>query len=197
MSLKIAENMPMPRSNPIPEEAYLDSPELDQNPTKTLRVIKRNGSVTSFDTHKIAIALTKAFLAVEGGRAAESARVHELVENLANQVSEILHRRLSNHGTVHIEDIQDQAELALMRAGEHAVARNYVLYRESRKKIRDQNNAGPAVPGILRVKDKNGLLKALDTERLHILLTEACENLPEVNKQLIFEDTLKNLFEGI
>lgn len=169
-----------------------------QLPTeKTLKVIKRNGTAASFNKEKISVAMTKAFLAVEGGRAAESARVHELVEKLSNQILDILYKRFFALGTVHIEEIQDQVELALMRAGEHAVARDYVLYRESRKKIREQNSQPTAIPGILRVKQKDGLLKPLDTERLNIVLSEACENLSDVDKQLIFEDCVRNLFEGI
>ena len=44
-----------------------------------MRVIKRNGSVVPFDQEKIAIAITKAFLAVEGGAAAASTRIHKKV----------------------------------------------------------------------------------------------------------------------
>jgi ribonucleoside-diphosphate reductase alpha chain len=65
------------------------------------------------------VAMTKAFLAVEGDSAAASSRIHERVAELTEQVVGALTRRLSGGGTVHIEDIQDQVELALMRAGEH------------------------------------------------------------------------------
>ena len=113
-------------------------------PYSTLQVIRRNGKVTAFDADKIAVAVTKAFLAVEGGNAAASGRVHEMVANLTRQVTENLTRRNPDGGMVHIEDIQDQVELALMRAGEHKVARDYVLYRESRAKEREA-----AVEGIV------------------------------------------------
>ncbi|MCY0871286.1 MAG: ATP cone domain-containing protein [Acidithiobacillus caldus] len=93
------------------------------------RVIRRNGSVVPFDASKIQVAMTKAFLAVDGGTGAASARVRDLVGRLTAQVVETLERRQPGGGTLHIEDIQDQVELALMRAGEHEVARAYVLYR--------------------------------------------------------------------
>ena len=93
-------------------------------------VIRRNGSVVSFEPSKIAIAVTKAFIAVNGGQAAASARIRELVDNLTQMVVVALMRRQPNGGTFHIEDIQDQVELSLMRSGEHDVARSYVLYRE-------------------------------------------------------------------
>jgi ribonucleoside-diphosphate reductase alpha chain len=94
-----------------------------------IRVIKRNGTVVSYDQSKISVAITKAFLAVEGGNAADSTRIHESVSELSAQISEIFNRRMPSGGTIHIEDIQDQVELALMRTGEHKVARSYVIYR--------------------------------------------------------------------
>ena len=100
------------------------------------KVIRRNNKVTSFDPSKINVALTKAFLNVEGGKAAASTRVHEKVEELSDQISNALTRRMPGGGTVHIEDIQDQVELALMRAGEQKVARAYVIYREERSRER-------------------------------------------------------------
>ena len=106
----------------------------DQSITSTapgqLRVIKRNGKVVSYDDDKITVAISKAFLAVEGGTAAASSRIHETVARLTEQVSATFKRRMPSGGTIHIEEIQDQVELALMRNGEQKVARDYVLYRE-------------------------------------------------------------------
>ena len=99
-----------------------------------MRVIKRNGSVVSYDAEKIAIAITKAFLAVEGGAAAASTRIHNEVNELANAITITFSRRMPSGGTLHIEEIQDQVELELMRTGEQKVARAYVLYREERRK---------------------------------------------------------------
>ncbi|MEQ1883208.1 MAG: ATP cone domain-containing protein, partial [Burkholderiales bacterium] len=99
-------------------------------------VIRRNGSVVGFEPGKISVAMTKAFLAINGGQGAASARVRELVESLTDLVVNSLVRRQPNGGTFHIEDIQDQVELSLMRSGEHEVARAYVLYREARAKAR-------------------------------------------------------------
>jgi len=104
--------------------------------TPAYQVIRRNGAVTPFDAAKITIAVTKAFLAVEGGRAAASRRVHEVVEELTGQVVAALKRRGDTGRTFHIEEIQDQVELALMRGEHHKVARAYVLYREERAKQR-------------------------------------------------------------
>ena len=112
----------------------------------TCQVIRRNGKVTGFDASKIAVAVTKAFLAVEGGSAAASSRIHETVQDMTDQVIGALLRRMPSGGTMHIEDIQDQVELALMRAGEHKVARSYVLYREQRARERAAKAADTAEP---------------------------------------------------
>src|SRR3546814_18222089 len=92
--------------------------------------IRRNGAVVGFEPGKIAIAMTKAFLAVNGGQGAASARVRELVETLTARVVNSLVRNRPSGGTFHIEEITDQVELALMRSGGHDEARAYVLYRE-------------------------------------------------------------------
>src|SRR5262249_38395384 len=100
------------------------------------KIIRRNGAVVGFEPSKISIAVTKAFLAVNGGQGAASARVRELVEQLTANVVAALVRRQPAGGTFHIEDVQDQVELSLMRSGEHDVARAYVLYRAKRMEER-------------------------------------------------------------
>ena len=165
-------------------------------------VIRRNGKVTAFDASKISVAITKAFLDVEGGTAAASTRVHEKVKELAEQVIRGVTRRQSSGGTVHIEDIQDHVELALMRAGEQKVARAYVIYREERARARIEKEKeadieqADATDGI-NVKTRNGTLKKLDMERLVAVVNEACSGLEHVDGSLITEDTRRNIFDGV
>lgn len=116
------------------------SPSLTATAPGQLKIIKRNGTVVPYTHDKIAVALTKAFLAVEGGTAAASPRIRELVTALTGQVSNTFMRRLPSGGTLHIEDVQDQVELALMRSGEHKVARSYVLYRAVRARARAEKD---------------------------------------------------------
>ncbi|AJY43200.1 ribonucleoside-diphosphate reductase subunit alpha [Burkholderia humptydooensis] len=165
------------------------------------KVIRRNGSVVSFEPSKIAIAVTKAFLAVNGGQGAASARVRELVEQLTQTVVRALVRSRPNGGTFHIEDIQDQVELALMRGGEHNVARAYVLYREKRHLERVHAGEAAAVEssaaGGINVTD-NGVTRALDLNALRALIVSACEGLGDaVNPEPIVAETVKNLYDGV
>jgi ribonucleoside-diphosphate reductase alpha chain len=164
-----------------------------------LRVIKRNGTVVPYTDDKITVAITKAFLAVEGGTAAASSRIHETVARLTEQVSATFKRRMPSGGTIHIEEIQDQVELALMRSGEQKVARDYVIYRESRSQARKSGAATDIAqphPSI-RVTHLDGTVAPLDMGRLDTIIREACEGLAEVDGALIQKETLKNLYDGV
>src|SRR6478736_5207382 len=164
------------------------------------KVIRRNGSVVSFEPSKISIAVTKAFLAVNGGQGAASARIRELVEQLTDSVVSALLRRQPAGGTFHIEDVQDQVELALMRSGEHDVARAYVLYRAKRMEERAQQQAARApVSGApqLHVME-NGQRRLLDMEQVRTLITAACIGLEKhVDAEAILAETVKNLYDGV
>ena len=163
-----------------------------------LRVIKRNGAVVAYDESKISVAITKAYLAVEGGNAAASSRIHESVAQLASQITVIFRRRMPSGGTIHIEDIQDQVELALMRTGEHKIARSYVIYRAEHTRLREQKQEAeqPKHPEIT-VTFEDGQQGLLDTVRLRTVITEACEGLNDVSGETIYNETLKNLYPGV
>ncbi len=176
------------------------SPDIRANAPGGLKVIRRNGKVTNFDANKIAVAMTKAFLAVEGGSAAASRRVHDLVQSLTEQLSEAVMRRNPAGGTIHIEDIQDQVELALMRSGEHKVARAYVLYREEQKRKRADEAAKKQTgkpEHLVNITLADGSTRPLDLERLRRLVTEACSGLEAVTVESILDDTCRNLFDGV
>ena len=160
------------------------------------RVIRRNGGTTPFDAAKITVALTKAFLAVEGGQAAGSARVHDLVEELTRQTVVALTRRADAGRTFHIEEIQDQVELALMRGGHHKVARAYVLYREERAAERARA-AAPSAEPVLHVAAADGSRRPLDMARLTRLVEEACAGLADVAAEPVLAETRRNLYDGI
>jgi ribonucleoside-diphosphate reductase alpha chain len=163
------------------------------------KIIRRNGAVVSFEPSKIAVAMTKAFLAVNGGQGAASARVRELVDQQTQNVVRALLRSRPNGGTFHIEDVQDQVELALMRSGEHDVARAYVLYRERRAQERAQAGETQQQPAFigLNVTD-GGISRPLDMVALRNVIVSACEGLGDaVDPEPILKETVKNLYEGV
>jgi len=152
-----------------------------------------------FQPDKISVAMTKAFLAVEGSSVAASQRIHEVVAELTRQVVEALTRRSDSLRALHVEDIQDQVELALMRGGHHKVARAYVLYREERARERAAAAAAAAAPPapVLMVKGRDGTLRPLDGAKLHRLVAEACQGLADVSAEPVLTEAHRNLYDGI
>jgi ribonucleoside-diphosphate reductase alpha chain len=196
--MQIAADVTTPQS--IPGTTTLADVSAEVQPVfSQYKIIRRNGAVVGFEPGKISVAVTKAFLAVEGGQSAASARIRELVAALTDAVVGALVRRQPAGGTFHIEDIQDQVELALMRSGEHEVARAYVLYREKRSEARAQEAAQkkPAPQGQLHTVE-DGVRRPLDLGRLEELIASACEGLGEVvDPKLILAETLKNIYDGV
>ncbi|MDO3386919.1 ribonucleoside-diphosphate reductase subunit alpha [Gilvimarinus sp. SDUM040013] len=177
--------------------------DLEATAPGQLRVIKRNGTVVPFDASKIAVAMTKAFLAVEGGTAAASSRVHETVDNLTKQITATFKRRMPSGGTVHIEDIQDQVELVLMRSGEQKIARDYVLYREEHARIRAEKKpevtdveADPDYPALQITLD-DGSSALLDMARVRTVVREACAGLEDVDEKAILDEAMRSLYNGV
>src|ERR1700704_3568681 len=162
-------------ASPALGAALAEAGDAARNPYSEYKVIRRNGAVVGFEPAKISVAVTKAFLAVNGSQGAASARIREIVSGLTEAAVGALVRRQPQGGTFHIEDIQDQVELALMRSGEHDVARSYVLYREERTKLRAQEKSSKSEGGIHVVE--GGQRKALDRQALQRLVESACEGL--------------------
>ena len=196
MQTQIPGNTPS-APGPVPGHAIPAAPgELSGD---NYKVIRRNGKITRFDATKISVALTKAFLAVEGGQAAASRRIHETVERLTRGVQEALFRRSPDGGVVHIEDIQDQVELELMRSGEHKVARAYVLYREQQAARRAAEQAAQETPAEPRlyVLMSDGERRPLDENALRARIRHACDGLEDVDPDRLLEESLRNVFDGI
>jgi len=198
----VGENQPSAQLRPTAQRAEQVAPDSALAPGVALsdfKVIRRNGSVVAFEPAKIAIAMTKAFLAVNGGQGAASARVRELVDRLTGTVVGALTRGKPAGGVFHIEDIQDHVELALMRSGEHEVARAYVLYRERRAQERaarqkDASQAAPAAPNVV----DGGVSRPLDRAALRALVESACAGLAEyVDVDAVLSETVKNLYDGV
>ncbi|MCA0975655.1 ribonucleoside-diphosphate reductase subunit alpha [Halomonas denitrificans] len=173
-----------------------DRPSVSVTAPNTLRVIKRTGDVVPFDAGKIAVAISKAFIAVEGDNAATSSRVRDFVKHSAEAIEHTFARRLADGGTVHIEDIQDQVELVLMRSGEQKVARAYVLYREEHARARQDSGIAKPHP-TLNVTAADGSRRPLDLGRIETLVFDACEGLENVDPNKIVQDSLKNLYDGV
>ena len=162
------------------------------------QIIRRNGAVVPFQPNKIAVAMMKAFLAVHGTQGAASASVRQTVDELTQTVMRAMMRSRPGGGTFHIEDVQDQVELGLMRGGHHEIARAYVLYREKRTQERARLPQSQApVATLIQVMD-GGKKVALDIQNLQALITACCANLGlEVKPDPIVQETMRNLYDGV
>ena len=182
----------------LPATRVAASAAADSAAYQGYQIIRRNGSVVSFEPNKVAVALMKAFLAVHGTQGAASASVRETVDSLTESVVRGLLRSRPGGGTFHIEDVQDQVELSLMRGGHHEVARAYVLYRERRAQERTkQVQLAVAAEPVLRVTD-NGQRRPLDLPRLEGLIESACAGLgADVTPAPIMAETKRNLYDGV
>ena len=162
------------------------------------QIIRRNGAVVPFEPQKIAVAMMKAFLAVRGTQGAASASVREVVDVLTHNVVRALVRSRPGGGTFHIEDVQDQVELGLMRSDHHEIARAYVLYRERRaqERARQAEQQAPQTH-TLHVLYGNDRVP-LDMAQLRGLIESACAGLgADVHAEPIVQETLRNLYDGV
>jgi ribonucleoside-diphosphate reductase alpha chain len=171
----------------------------DSTRASLYKVIRRNGSVVGFEPSKITVAMTKAYLAAHGNQSAASARARELTQQLTDAVMGALMRVKPEGGAIHIEEIQDQVELALMRSGEHEVARAYVLYREKRTQERAaQAKTKEADQELILHVVEDGVRKPLDLLRLRALIVSSCDGLHgSADADLILKATLKDLYDGV
>ncbi|MDC1107848.1 ribonucleoside-diphosphate reductase subunit alpha [Gammaproteobacteria bacterium] len=183
----------------IESTTSIPSEDLNITAPGKLRVIKRNGKVVSFEEDKIKIAVTKAFLANESGNAAASERIHRKVEDITKDVQDIFKRRMPSGGTLHIEEIQDQVELQLMRSEEYIVARKYILYREERasERTKDKSQHTTVEAPAISVTKKDGTKVPLDINRLASVVNHACEGLEDVSADSILTESIKNLYDGV
>ena len=168
------------------------SPNFALKPGK-MRVMKRNGKVVAFDREKIKVAIMKAFLAVEGSSAAASTRIHDQVEQLTDDVVSVFERRMPSGGSLHIEDIQDQVELQLMRNEHQQVARSYVLYREERKNQRNEEQLKRETTSQKSEESSNNEAGEGFEGKVH----KACEGLDDVNPEELIEAIKATAYEGI
>ncbi len=192
---------PSPVRGTTTQQAYDAAPNLDVNSAGMsvhYQIIRRNGSVVPFVPSKIAVAMMKAFLAVHGTQGAASASVRETVEALTEAVSRALMRSRPSGGTFHIEDVQDQVELGLMRGGHHEIARAYVLYRERRAQERAlAKQSKEVIEPTLHVLE-NGERIPLDLGFFNNIIAAACEGLGEdIKAEPIMAETVRNLYDGV
>lgn len=178
-----------------------DSPPFQVHSNGQIQVIKRTGRAVPFDGAKIANAMTKAFLAVEGQQASGSTRVRSAVTSITEDICQRLQRRLPSGGSVDIEDIQDLVELGLMRLGFQKIARAYVLYREEQTlKRAEQQSSQPQEPAQkdpLYVITADGQQQPLDLKQVEETIRWASDGIADIDVELLIKNTRNALYNGM
>ena len=159
--------------------------------------VKRDGTAVAFDRSKISVAMAKAFADEMGVEMASSASIRDKVSKLTQDVVDAFLRRMPAGGSVLIEDIQDQVELALMRGGEHKVARSYVLFRERHAEKRAaQLAAQAAAASAIQIKDGDKIVAGTD-EFLLSLIKPATDLFEGTDPMRIVKEVSRNLYNGV
>ena len=164
----------------------------------SLSVVRRDGSITPFKSDKIGNAIRKAFLAQTDIRS--NKEIDKTVVKLSETVTSALTRRIADGDMIHIEDIQDQVELALMREEHHKVARAYVLYREQRSSQRYKNDqlkeqAGVRVSSMMVLK-RDGLQEAVSLDKITNRISVLSTGL-EIDPIIIAQKAIQGLYNDI
>ena len=106
------------------------------------RVIKRNGEEVAFDISKIVNAVKKANKEVDKVHQMSEYQIAAVAENVAREIREMSH-------AVHVEDIQDMVETAIMEMRGYEVAQKYVRYRYKRELMRKSNTTDNGILSLL------------------------------------------------
>jgi ribonucleoside-diphosphate reductase alpha chain len=174
-------------------------------------ITKRDGRSDLFNEERIHLAIESAFraeLGLEISGQDLQPKFKELCRTIGEGAVNLVLGRLVKGEAVHVEQVQDIVEAQLMAAGQHSVARRYILYREERKKARlTGDNSAPraesaeAAPEVITptyVTHRDGTKERFDPERIFSAIRKACEGLDErVSPDLIARESIKNLYDGV
>lgn len=191
------------------ESGYKDVAEIYSNYRKERAIkraaldqytcIKREGRVVSFKPEKIASAIAKALIAHHEGRqtGALLRQSHEIAADVVNEIK----LQWPQGKAIHIEEIQDFVEKALMKFNMHDVAKRYILYREERAKARQDKigDLGLSLEWVkkIMVKSADGKEHPFNFDALRFTVETCCQGLENVSAGKILIEAVKNYYTGI
>ncbi len=163
------------------------------------KTVKRGSKVVSFKPEKITIAIAKAFRAANPKNELTDSDVN-LARKLSDKVMTEIRHLWPQGANVHIEEIQDLVEKTLMTSGFYEVAKRYIVYREERRKARQNGDVSKEVSfdeaKKIHVKTAHGQ-NALDVEELRFAIQTCCDGLENVSADKVLHESLKNYYNGI
>lgn len=155
-------------------------------------VTKRNGEKVAFDAVRIKRAVEKAWSAA--AYPVDSDQFERVTADIINEIHTIF-----TDSSIGVEDIQDVVEKNLVKHGLYEISKKYILYRENRAKIRDEQKksvAEKAGQGRLKIRKKSGALVAFDKDKvLNTLARAGAESDISIDIQTIYQEFLKNIYD--
>jgi len=167
----------------------------DTNP-HGLQVIRRNGQIVDFNIQKIEVAITKAFVDVEGMQISGSESLDQSVRQVSQAVLKRLHEQFKHINKVSIEAVQDTVELYLWKFDHERVARAYVIYRNEHEKLRQQKKSSVSANTRFYVTSP-GQRVPYDEAVLLARVQQACGDLKSVDCQKIAQEAYRNLYDQV
>ena len=170
---------------------------------KEFTVRKRDGRVSQFDETRIYLAIEAAFKVESGLTRDEQAPdvMQAVVQKITEKVAQECLARAVRGEVLDIERVQDTVETQLMAAGQHAIAKSYILYREARRKARALSGARTAdgqPQSQLFVTLKDGGREPIEPQHIRRRVIAACRGLEDkCSYREIVEETLQNLYDGV
>ncbi len=170
---------------------------------KEFTVRKRDGRVSQFDETRIYLAIEAAFKVEAGLTRDEQAPdvMQAVVQKITEKVVQECLARAVRGEVLDIERVQDTVETQLMAAGQHVIAKSYILYREDRRKARALSGARTSEgqpQAQLFVTLKDGGREPIDPQHIRRRVISACRNLEQkCSYRDIVDETLRNLYDGV
>ncbi len=181
----------------------LNLSNIDPLQHKEFTVRKRDGRISQFDETRIYLAIEAAFKAETGlTRDEQSPDVMQaVVQKITEKVVQECLARAVRGEVLDIERVQDTVETQLMAAGQHAIAKGYILYREERRKARALSGARTTdgqPQAQLFVTLKDGSREPLEAQHIRRRVIAACRGLEDkCSYRDIVDETLQNLYDGV
>ena len=165
---------------------------------------KRDGRVAPFDDGLIGRAISNAFRAelnLADGQPLDS-KTDQEVREITEEVSEAVADDAGTSGGTDVERVQDMVEILLMKRGHYRVARRYIVYRAEHEKIRvlqqvDEVEGEDSARPQIQIKLEDGVSIPFDVKRIRRRFELACEGLDDCEPEVLLEEVMKSVFDGI
>jgi len=162
------------------------------NAGMVLMVEKRDGQVVPFDRTKIEGAIQRAALAA--GKPIDTQVIVRVTDEI---VSEIEGRFSDSEFTPNVENIHDIVEKNLVKADLYEVAKSYILYRaERRRKVAEERKKVSFLRKLM-VKKSDGRTVLFNDKKVKETIERCAVGLDNINVEAVFEEAVKNIYNGI